>query len=86
MLVYTAHITPRISYILQYFNEQLLIDAKLTDDIDRYRSYNGAKLNYSDERIDVAEFFIKPIGLLQQNFIRKQKIQCFDWNGTIITK
>lgn len=82
MLVYTAHITPRISYILQYFNEQLLIDAKLTDDIDRYRSYNGAKLNYSDERIDVAEFFIKPVGLLQQNIIRKQKIQCFDWNGS----
>mgnify|MGYP006187986767 FL=1 len=82
MLVYTAHITPRISYILQYFNEQLLVDAELTDDVEHYRSYTGNKLNYSDERIDAAEFFIKPVGLLQQNFIRKQKIQCFDWNGS----
>ncbi len=81
MLVYTAHITPRITYILQYFNEQLLIDAELTDIIEDYRSYNGSKINYSDERIDAAEFYIKPIGLLQQAFIRKQKIECFDWNG-----
>lgn len=81
MLVYTAHITPRITYILQYFNERLLVDAELTDDANRYRSYIGTKLNYSDDRIDVAEFYIKPIGLLQQDFIRKQRIQCFDWNG-----
>ena len=80
MLVYTAHITPRIAYILQYFNEKLLIDAELTDDIERYRSYREPKLNYSAERINVAEFYIEPAGLLQQHSIQKQKLECFEWN------
>jgi hypothetical protein len=81
MLIYTAHITARISYMLHYFNERFGVDASLTDKLDDYLSYNGAKLNYSEERIDAAEYYIKPIGLLQQDFIRKQKIQCFEWNG-----
>lgn len=81
MLIYTAHITARITYMLHYFNERLGVDASLTDELDDYLSYNGAKLNYSEERIDAAEFYIKPIGLLQQHFIRKQKIHCFDWHG-----
>ena len=79
MLVYTPHITPRIEYILQYFNERLFIAAELTSDIETYRSYNEAKLNYSVERIDAAEFYIQPAGLLHQHDLRKQYIECFEW-------
>lgn len=81
MLVYTAHITPRIKYILQYCNEKLLIDAELTDNVEYYHSYDEAKLNYSDERMDAAEFYMKPSGLLKQYNICKQYIECFEWKG-----
>ncbi len=81
MLVYTAHITPRIAYMLQYFNEKLLIDAQLTNDVELYRSSTEAKINYSPDRIDAAELFIHPAGLLHQNSIKKQKFECFEWNG-----
>lgn len=81
MLVYTEHITPRIAYILQYFNEQLLIDAQLTDDVELYRSSTEAKINYSAERIDADELLIHPAGLLHQSAISKQAVECFDWNG-----
>ena len=81
MLVYTAHITPRIAYILQYFNEKLLIDAQLTNDVELYRSSTEAKINYSPDRIDAAELFIHPARLLHQHYIKKQKFECFEWNG-----
>lgn len=79
MLVYTPHITSRIEYILQYFNERLFIAAELTDDIETYRSYKEAKLNYSPERIDAGEFYIQPEGLLHQHDLRKHYIDCFEW-------
>jgi hypothetical protein len=82
MLVYTLHITPRLKYILQYFNEKLLVDATVTDDLDFYISSEDVKLNYSDERIDKAEFFIQQTGLLQQHTISKQFIECFEWKET----
>ncbi len=81
MLVYTAHITPRIEYILQYFNEKLLIDAQLTNDVELYRSSDEAKINYSPDRVDATELFIHPSGLLHQHSIKKQKLECFEWNG-----
>jgi len=81
MLVYTPHITPRIVYILQYFNEKLLVDAQLTNDVELYRSSAEAKINYSADRIDAGELFIHPAGLLHQHSIKKQKFECFEWNG-----
>lgn len=79
MLVYTPHITSRIEYILQYFNERLFIAAEVTDDIETYRSYKEARLNYSPERIDAGELYIQPAGLLHQHDLRKQYIECFEW-------
>ncbi len=83
MLVYTPHITSRIKYILQYFNERLFAAAEITDDIETYRSYIGARLNYSPERIDAGEFYIQPAGLLHQQDLRKQYIECFEWKEGI---
>lgn len=79
MLVYTPHITPRFEYILQYFNEKLFVDATATDNLDDYKSSDDVKLNYSDERIDKDELFIQQTGLLQQQTISKQFIECFEW-------
>jgi hypothetical protein len=76
------HITPRLKYILQYFNEKLFVDASVTDDLDYYLSSTDLKLNYSNERIDKDEFFIQQTGLLQRQTIRKQFIECFEWKET----
>ncbi len=82
MLIYTPHITPRVEYIIQYFNEKLFITAELTSNKEDYIRYQGIKINYSNHRISREEFLICPAGLLHQQVIRKQQIECFNRNGT----
>lgn len=81
MLVYTPHITSRISYIVQLLHERWQIEAAVTDDKELFQQSNDVKLVYADERIDATSFFIQSTGLLQQHDIRKQRINCFEWEG-----
>jgi hypothetical protein len=83
LLVYSHHITPRLQYIIDYFNEKLGLSAVITDDADLYKAHHSEKINYSAERILDDEIFIQPIGLLQEDDIRKHKIECFEWKKTI---
>jgi hypothetical protein len=82
LLVYSHHITPRLQYIIDYFNEKLGLNAVATDDEELYKAHHSEKINYSSERIANDELFIQPVGLLQQDDIRKHKIECFEWNET----
>ena len=82
MLVYTPHITPRISYIIQLLKERWQIEVAVTDDLTSFQQSNAVKLLYADERIDDSSFFLQSTELLLQHDIRKQKITCFDWNDT----
>jgi len=81
MLVYTPHITPRISYIIQLLYECWQIEVAVTDDAERFKQSTAVKLQYCEERISAEGFFIQSTGLLQQQFIRKQRISCFEWEG-----
>lgn len=81
MLVYTSHITPRINYIVQLLHERWQIEAAVTDDKELFQQSNDVKLVYAGERIDATSFFIQSTGLLQQQDIRKQRINCFEWEG-----
>jgi hypothetical protein len=81
MLVYTPHITVRISYILQLLNDRWQIEIAVTDDKSLFQQSNGIKFVYADERIDATSFFIQSTGLLQQHDICKQRISCFQWEG-----
>lgn len=81
MLVYTPHITSRISYIVQLLHERWQIEAAVTDDKELFQQSNDVKLVYAGERIDATSFFIQSKGLLQQHDIRKQRINCFEWEG-----
>jgi len=82
MLVYTPHITPRISYILQLLNERWQIEVAVTDDVTLFQQSNDVKLVYADERIDESSFFLQSTGLLLQHDIRKQYITCFEWENS----
>ncbi|MEJ8841077.1 polysaccharide deacetylase family protein [Lacibacter sp. H375] len=81
MLVYTPHIRPRISYILQLLNERWQIEVAVTDDKELFQQSNDVKVVYAGDRIDTTSFFIQSTGLLQQHDIRKQRINCFEWEG-----
>ncbi|HLP37879.1 polysaccharide deacetylase family protein [Lacibacter sp.] len=82
MLVYTPHITPRISYIVQLLNERWQIEVAVTDDETVFQQSNDVKIVYADERIDESSLFLQSTGLLLQHDIRKQHITCFDWNDS----
>jgi hypothetical protein len=82
MLVYTPHITPRISYIIQLLNERWQIEVAVTDDLELFQQSNDVKIVYAEQRIDDSSFFLQSIGLLLQHDIRKQHITCFDWSDS----
>ncbi|TWI83498.1 hypothetical protein IQ13_1610 [Lacibacter cauensis] len=81
MLVYTPHITPRISYIIQLLHECWQIEVAVTDDAETFKQSTAVKLQYCEERISTDGFFVQSTGLLQQQVIRKQCISCFEWEG-----
>jgi hypothetical protein len=83
LLIYSSHITPRLQYIIEYFNEKLCLNAVLTDNVDLYKAHGSEKLNYSAARIADEELFIQSFGLLQEDEIKKHKIECFEWSNTI---
>jgi hypothetical protein len=82
MLVYTPHITPRISYIIQLLNERWQIEVGVTDDLRLFQQSNDAKVVYAEQRIDDSSFFLQSTGLLLQHDIRKQYITCFNWEDS----
>jgi hypothetical protein len=78
MLLYCENITSRVQWIITIL---LGKEAVVTSGRDEFISYPHSKINYSNNRIVETEFFIQPCGLLFQQNIQQQNIQCFDWNG-----
>ena len=83
MIVFSPHITPRLQYIIDYFNEKKGLNAIITDDESWYQLQTSPKINYSHNRLSTDELLIRPSGLLHQDDIRKQAIECFEWKNTI---
>ena len=57
------------------------IDHELTIDKAAFKSYTGAKINYSDAKITDDEFYIENHALLFENDIKPQEVSCFTVNG-----
>ena len=53
------------------------IDHELTIDSEAFKSYSGAKINYSDSKIADDEFYIQNHPLLFENDIKEQAVNCF---------
>lgn len=83
MLVYTLSITPRLSYIFNFIGKEIIGEFfQFTTDIEAFKQYQGAKINYTKERITDAGFHIQPHGLLFENTIQPQTISCFSLNNS----
>lgn len=83
LLVFCHHITPRLQYIIDYLNEKMNCQAVLTEDVTLYKSHHSEKINYSTQRLTTDDLFIYASGLLHEQEIRKQQIDCFEWHNTI---
>jgi len=82
MLFYCVSITPRLKYILDFIgNELQTAPVHLTSSLEEFTKYNGAKINYSDNRITQSEIWIKPSGLLFEKGCKEQVIECFVTNN-----
>src|SRR5664279_5764046 len=82
MLFYRAHSSPRLDYVLDLVSNEIFNEPFLqTRDLSVYRSYTGAKLNYSSERISETEFFLLPHQLLFETGVSEQPIKVFEIFG-----
>ena len=82
MLVYALQSTPRLIYILEFIGKEVFSQPiQLTTDRQHFINYECFKINYSTAKICEKEFWMYPIDLLFEYGIRKQAIDCFEFNG-----
>ncbi|MBC8265715.1 MAG: polysaccharide deacetylase family protein [Flavobacteriales bacterium] len=74
ILIYIPKITQRHKYIFNlFFCEIYKIKFQLTENVDEFKAFDGAKLNYSNNCFE-DEIFIESIGLLNEKGINQQEI------------
>lgn len=77
ILVYSGQMSPRLDYILSFiFREHLGIDFGVTNDQQVFINYEGGKINYSHETLNVP-VSITPHGILFEDDIIEQKTNLF---------
>jgi len=82
MLLYCNTITPRLQYIVDFFNKELFEEPiSITADSNQFEQASGPKLNYSSQEFAGPAFSIHPVELLFESSIRPQAIHCFTTNG-----
>ncbi len=81
LTVFTSSITTRLKYTFDLiFVELLGIQYTLIQDIQKFQSVTGPKLNYSDQSTG-DDIFVYASKLLFEKGIEDQQISVFDWNG-----
>lgn len=81
ILIYSSIVSNRLNYILDLiFSEMIKVDYKFTNDNESFKSYEGAKINYS-ANYELGGLIIKPTKLLFEKDIKEQNIIFDDWNG-----
>jgi hypothetical protein len=84
MLCYSVSISPRLSYVSVFIGHEIFGEAlQFTNDIDRYKNYDGPKLNYSKAGIISGEYMVVPNGLLEQTGVTQSPIDCFETDATL---
>ena len=82
MIVYSEKITPRLRYITDFIGKEIMGKAfELTDDAEVFKNCSGAKINYSNRRINNEELVINNCSLLFEDSIKEQNISCFEHNS-----
>lgn len=84
MVLYTQKISPRLQYIVGFIAKEWQAgDVRITSSSAEFKDYPGPKINYSDHPVSENEIWIRPYGLLEQNGIKDQSIDCFNNDGKI---
>ncbi len=78
ILVYCTIANERLRYIVEQVFESRAI---LTHSLDEFSQFDGYKINYTDQQISHQPIQIVPHGLLDQESITAQSIDCFEWEG-----
>lgn len=82
MLIYCTHNTPRLQYIVDFFAEQLPGTGwRITTNAADFISYDGPKINYSNQVLSTNSLRILPQGLLFASDILPQQITCSKQGG-----
>jgi hypothetical protein len=82
MLLYCKTITPRLTYIAGFIGKEISGQAMaITSNAVEFSSYEGPRMNYSDDRITADELWVKPHSLLFEENIKPQQITCTVWLG-----
>lgn len=73
LLIYVQKITPRIRYVMQlYFGELIRTEFEITDDANRFQSFHGARLNYSQRRFMMNASCLLRTFCLNQEFMSRK--------------
>lgn len=82
MIVLVTDITPRIRYTFEFIAKEITGgDIQLTTDRQEFTQLNVPRINYTKEPTGSGELFVTPHGLLSEEGIRGQQIDCFETNG-----
>lgn len=82
LILYSYSTSPRLEYIFEILCNTIGIKSfKITTDLQECISFKGAKINYSSTVQDNASLQIIPVGLLFENNITQQQINCIEWHG-----
>jgi hypothetical protein len=78
LLIYADKQTPRLEYIVSTLFQG---EASITNQLEEFKGYSGARINYSSNTIEGITCHIYPHGLLQENNIAEQEINIIQWKG-----
>lgn len=81
ILIYSHKITNRLRYIFKtIFSDILLCTIETTDNVEQFESYEGPKLNYSNNKLN-SGIFCQSSSILFETGIKEQNISVFDFEG-----
>lgn len=82
ILLYSEKASPRLSYIIDCIGSRISGQpVTITTDKTTFQQADAIRINYSAQQLTDNEIRIVPHGLLFENSISPQAIQCFDWKG-----
>ena len=82
LLLYSYNPSPRLEYVFNILCNSIGIKKfKITADLQEFISFAEAKINYSRDTLPDGSLQIIPVGLLFEDSITQQQIECIDWQG-----
>jgi hypothetical protein len=82
LLLYSTQPSPRLQYIFTIFCNTIGITSfELTNDLNYYNAFIGARINYSELPVAEEECWVYPAKLLFETNITPQQFSCFERKG-----